>query len=104
MSTFTEIYAVFVGLIVIYPLVILWLQASAFHRLRHKSFGFLGVSTICSFLYIVAAFIPGFLSLPEQQAMTIFYISMIPMIFSMFFGIWGTASLLASYGKLQHQR
>lgn len=96
----TKVYVVFIGIMLGYPVVILWIQASAFRKLRHKCFALLCASTICVLLYSLGALLPGLLSVPQETATTIFYVSMAPLVLSTIFGIWGTVSLVASYREL----
>jgi biopolymer transport protein ExbD len=82
-------------------LVMLSLQVRAYREHKHVSFLLLSIATTCALLYIVAGQILGFLrDTILAPPLRVFACATAFLFVQMIVGVWGTASLFKSYGRL----
>ena len=84
----------------VFQLAMLALQLRAFAQHRHVSFLLLSIATVCGLLYLSVQV--WFLWWHPDQSMqgSWFWVTTVALLFQMVLGLWGTASLFRSYGKL----
>jgi len=82
-------------------LVMVSLQVRAFREHKHVSFLLLSIATTCALLYIVAGQILDFLrDTILAPPLWVFACATTFLFVQMIMGVWGTVSLLKSYGRL----
>ncbi len=84
----------------VFALAYLALQAGAFSRYRHPSFLLLSIATVCGLLQL--ALQVGFAWWHPHHAMpgVWFWSTTVALLLQLTLGLWGTAWLFSSYGRL----
>jgi len=85
--------------------VMLTLQVRAFRRHGHQSFFLLSIATVCGVFYLALSFaIAWWLGGWTTAGVALYSVASLLALVQMTLGIWGTASLFRSYGRLASQR
>jgi hypothetical protein len=95
---FSFYYVIVVG--AVGQFCLLFLQLRAYVQNRHKSFALLAASTLVGLFYIAAILTPTFLPIDSATFQASAIVSACAVTFQFVLGVWGAASLFASYGAL----
>ena len=80
--------------------VMLSLQIGGFRRHRHTSFLVLSIATVSGLFYLTLGVAQRLVPHGIFSVSTVLYLSSVLLLVQMIFGVWGTASLFKSYGRL----
>ena len=97
----TQVVAYFMAVaLFITQIVMLSLQIGGFRRHRHTSFLVLSITTISGLFYLALGLTQRLAPRGIFSVSTVLYLTSALLLTQMILGVWGTASLFKSYGRL----
>ena len=87
-------------LVLVALLVLLFLQIAMFRRVGHASFLLFATGSALCIVYAVFSAVPFYFQITDSQRLFLFQCACAAAVLAGVLAVWGTASLLRSYGRV----